>query len=366
MLMKTRMDKYTETPILKSRSEKNKDLYEQIKNTDIEKYDINSNATIIDEDVNAIDVDKIRDMLDKRYRDAYPKRKLTRDEEPVEIEEKVQDTKEYDINAILEKARKNQNVDYEKERLKRVHDTQYDILKNLNIEDRSEEIIEETDENIMSLINTITALEMRNKEKENATALDLLSDLSENDTETIYKTMELDKEKISEKTTENLDEEDLSIEEKYDDFKELEDSMRELIFKNFIVAHNTAVIYFMKNRVELENTKTKKMIRESIGKMPPTSKQVSGITPFVEQALIEREINVESGFGNFDLIIKGSTPIGVIILGKENEDLNTFVDDYIYYHDEYEKRGWKVEIVSIIDLISSFDKVIDHLCKEAQ
>ena len=34
--------------------------------------------------------------------------------------------------------------------------------------------------------------------------------------------MELDKELISEKSEENLDEEDLSIETKYDDFKELE------------------------------------------------------------------------------------------------------------------------------------------------
>ena len=50
--MNSRMDKYTETPNLKSRAEKNKNLYEQIKNADIEKFDIHSNATIIEEDVN--------------------------------------------------------------------------------------------------------------------------------------------------------------------------------------------------------------------------------------------------------------------------------------------------------------------------
>lgn len=220
--MKTRMDKYTETPSLKSRSEKNKELYEQIKNADIEKFEINSNATLLDEDVNSIDVDKIRDMLDRQYRNNLPKRTIIESNDEETEEEKLVDTKEYDINAILEKAKKEQNVDYDKERLKRVHDTQYDILKNLNIEDVSEEI-EETEENIMNLINTITALEMKHKEESNnTTALDLLSDLSDNDTETVYKTMELDKEKISEATKENLDEEDLSIEEKYDDFKELE------------------------------------------------------------------------------------------------------------------------------------------------
>ena len=224
--MNSRMDKYTETPILKTRTEKNKSLYEQIKTSDIDKFDITSNATVIGEDINKIDIDKVKDMLDKRYRDEYNKRTFkVREEENDDLDTKDVDTKEYDINAILEKARKTQNVDYEKERLKKVHDTQYDILKKLNIEEDSQEIMEDTEENIVNLMNTITQLEMKNSKKEsvgNTTALDLLSDLSDNDTNTIYKTMELDKENISQKTKDNLDEEDLNIEDKYDDFKELE------------------------------------------------------------------------------------------------------------------------------------------------
>lgn len=221
--MNSRMDKYIDSPNLKSRAEKNKDLYEKIKNSEIEKFDIHSNATILDEDVNRIDVDRIRDMLDKKYRDNIPKRVLDTDYyKDEEVEEKLVDTKEYDINSILEKAREGQNIDYEKERLKKVHDTQYDILKNLNINEPNQEM-EDTEENIVNLINTITALELKNKENSgNTTALDILSDLSDNDTDTVYRTMELDKDIISEKTEENLDEEDLSIERKYDDFKELE------------------------------------------------------------------------------------------------------------------------------------------------
>ena len=224
--MNSRMDKYTETPILKTRTEKNKSLYEQIKTSDIDKFDITSNATVIGEDINKIDIDKVKDMLDKRYRDEYNKRTFkVREEENDDLDTKVVDTKEYVINAILEKAKKTQNVDYEKERLKKIHDTQYDILKKLNIEEDSQEIMEDTEENIVNLMNTITQLEMKNSKKEsvgNTTALDLLSDLSDNDTNTIYKTMELDKENISQKTKDNLDEEDLNIEDKYDDFKELE------------------------------------------------------------------------------------------------------------------------------------------------
>lgn len=218
--MKTRMDKYAETPNLRSRTEKNKDLYEQIKNTDIEKFEVSSNAKVIEEDINSIDVNKIKDMLDRQYRNELGRKTILENVVEEEVEEKLVDTKEYDINAILEKAKKTQNVDYEKERLKKVHDTQYDILKNLNIDETPEEI-EDTEENIVNLINTITALELKHKNEGNTTALDILSDLTDNDTESIYKTMELDKEIISEKS-DNLDEEDLSIETQYDDFKELE------------------------------------------------------------------------------------------------------------------------------------------------
>lgn len=229
--MNSRMDKYAETPNLKSRTEKNKDLYEQIKTSDIDKFDIASNATVIGEDISRIDVNKVKDMLDKRYRDEYDKRSLKfREQDEEIIEDKKYDTKEYDINAILEKAKKTQNVDYEKERLKKVHDTQYDILKKLNIDETTEEeVMEDSEENIVNLINTITNLELQNSKKNstgNTTALDLLSDLSDNDTNTVYKTMELDKEEISIKTEDNLDEEDLSIEDKYDDFKELEKDLK--------------------------------------------------------------------------------------------------------------------------------------------
>ena len=229
--MNSRMDKYAETPNLKSRAEKNKDLYEQIKTSDIDKFDIASNATVIGEDINRIDVDKVKDILDKRYRDEYDKRSLKfREQDEEIIEDKKYDTKEYDINAILEKAKKTQNVDYEKERLKKVHDTQYDILKKLNIDETNEEeVMEDSEENIVNLINTITNLELQNSKKNstgNTTALDLLSDLSDNDTNTVYKTMELDKEEISTKTEDNLDEEDLSIEDKYYDFKELEKDLK--------------------------------------------------------------------------------------------------------------------------------------------
>ena len=249
--MKTRMDKYTETPNLKSRSERNKDLYEKIKNADIEKFDVNSNATLLDSDVNTIDVNKIKDMLDRKYRSEYDKKIVLERQIEDEEEKELVSTKEYDINVILEKARKDQNVDYEKERLKKVYDTQYDILKNLNLETTEE--VEETEENIMNLINTITALEIKHKESGNTTALDLLSDLTDNDTESVYKTMELDKEKISETSLENLDEEDLSIESKFEDFMELEKELKSNSLAIKLVVIIFLVIVFIVGFILLNN-----------------------------------------------------------------------------------------------------------------
>ena len=87
--------------------------------------------------------------MDRQYRNELGRKTILEKKEEEEIEEKLVDTKEYDINSILEKARKTQNVDYEKERLKKVHDTQYDILKNLNINSDQDDEIDVTEENIM-------------------------------------------------------------------------------------------------------------------------------------------------------------------------------------------------------------------------
>jgi len=111
-------------------------------------------------------------MLDQKYRDESQRRKaieIPDYPEPV-VEEYLVDTKEYDINAILEKAKKGKNVDYNKERLKKIREAQYEILNNLDLELKKVEegrravaIREDEEENLASLVNTITQLEKINK-----------------------------------------------------------------------------------------------------------------------------------------------------------------------------------------------------------
>ena len=98
--MKSRMDKYKlEDSNLKSRTELNKDLYSNEEIDDYNKIDLNSNISILNNDGKNIDVDQIREMLDKKYRDNLPKRKSITLEDTAEIpvQEKEFETRNYEI-----------------------------------------------------------------------------------------------------------------------------------------------------------------------------------------------------------------------------------------------------------------------------
>ncbi len=165
--MKTRINKYyDETPsFAPRRTAKNNELYEEIKQSEIDNFDIGSNAKVIGNNESQIDINKLKDILEKNYQEVPKRRSLKLDvqeEEEIELEK----TKEYDINAILEKAREEKEVDYQRERLKKVRDTQYDILKNLEVdtsEKRGKAADEKTKEELLDLIQTINLNETQSK-----------------------------------------------------------------------------------------------------------------------------------------------------------------------------------------------------------
>ena len=99
------------------------------------------------------------------------------EDEEEEIDAYVPDdeeTKEYDINAILEKAKLDKDVDYERERLKKIRDTQYYILTVLHLEeDEPASKVTSSKDDLMHLINTITEKEMTRE----MNPLDILTDL---------------------------------------------------------------------------------------------------------------------------------------------------------------------------------------------
>lgn len=193
--MQSRMDKYNANKTqVKTRTEKNRDLYEDVRNSALSEFDVNSNESIIDNEADIIDVNKIQKMLDKRYNDSQPKRRsieIPEYDDTIIVEEPIADTKEYDINAIIAKAKQGKNIDYNKERLKKVREAQYEILNNLDleikkVEDTKSENRKQEEAHLMDLINTITQIEIQNKKyhtQEISEALDLLSDLKDDETE---------------------------------------------------------------------------------------------------------------------------------------------------------------------------------------
>ena len=165
--MKTRINKYyDETPsFAPRRTAKNNELYEEIKKSEIENFDIGSNAKVIGNNEAKIDINKLKDILEKNYQEV-PKRRSLKLDIPEEEEIEMEKTKEYDINAILEKAREEKEVDYQRERLKKVRDTQYDILKNLEVdqeEPKSKAADERTKDELLDLIQTINLNETQRK-----------------------------------------------------------------------------------------------------------------------------------------------------------------------------------------------------------
>lgn len=165
--MKTRINKYyDDTPsFAPRRTAKNNELYEEIKKSEIENFDIGSNAKVIGNNEAQIDINKLKDILEKNYQEV-PKRRSLKLDIPEEEEIEMEKTKEYDINAILEKAREEKEVDHQRERLKKVRDTQYDILKNLEVEQeepKSKAADEKTKEELLDLIQTINLNETQNK-----------------------------------------------------------------------------------------------------------------------------------------------------------------------------------------------------------
>ncbi len=241
--MNSRMDKYHNSSLVGKRTAKNEELYKQVNKQALQDFNVNSNATVLSDNGTSIDLDMLKDMLDKKYKETNKRKPLNLDlpldDEPINLEQ----TKEYDINAILEKARENKTIDYEKERLKKVRDTQYDILKNLDLTKKEEPEIEDDtpskeEEKLMTLINTIT-LNEQNSKKNDLDPLDLFEDLRGNENtqvieglkEEIEKTSNISKPKEKEDKEEKIDNsfytKSLGLSKSdFEDFQDLEDDVK--------------------------------------------------------------------------------------------------------------------------------------------
>ena len=237
--MDSRIEKNDENNGFKSRFQRNEELYKEISKNDLEGYDIKSNAEVIGDNKPEIDVEKIKKILDTKYNQPQKKKTLRMEEEEEEVVQEIfDDTKEYDINVILEKAKSEKEENYEEERLQKIHNTQFDILKKLDVDDKDDD---DTDPELKTLINTISINESKKNDDDTDSSLDILSDLKGDDN-----TEKLDglKDEITMKTNDIIDldasieTEEIEVEEDKEEKDEKKEEGKTEIINSFYTASN--------------------------------------------------------------------------------------------------------------------------------
>lgn len=120
-----------------SRVRKNANLYRRIDAANIDDIEPRREEEVIESNTTTIDVEKLKSMLDKKYREPGSNTVKDIDHKPVNRDINLEETREYNLDEILNKAKDSEDTDYGVERLKKLSDTNVSILDGLNIKDNS-------------------------------------------------------------------------------------------------------------------------------------------------------------------------------------------------------------------------------------
>lgn len=194
--MSTRMNKYHgKNEHIEKRVNKNQKKYAENEETDIDSLSLTSNIAVLDTDTNNLDLEKIKELLDEKYK--KPKINMEIDVmEDEESEEDLEDTKEYDLKKIIAEARKGKSADYNSERFKKLRDTEYEILNSLNLNTNPhthEENLTEEEKTLVGLIKTIDENSNKKKPGDNEDE-NLLGDLLGDDNTEVLEPVEITEE----------------------------------------------------------------------------------------------------------------------------------------------------------------------------
>ena len=226
--MKSRLDRYSDNNKTKenvSRLSKNKHLYDDLNNKigfeELVNFDTQTRIELTSLNSTRKNRESYHQLKD--YQNLISD-KVREQNVPVEEEE---EEKVFDINSILEEARKNRTDTDELEKKRKLKDEEYNILADLNkkyLSKEKEETKKDEYEGLEELINTITSKTLLNdiKKEEEKEETDLLSDLVATSVDLQVKTPE-----EYEKTGTNAIVTKIKVEEDCDgnkDEKEIDDS----------------------------------------------------------------------------------------------------------------------------------------------
>ena len=224
----SRMDRYKSENSPLSRTSKNQELYQNVSNNTI--Y---ANITDVT-NANAFEI-KNNNKTSRTTRESYQQMKKYQNVEPIPRNRKELDdfnylypkkeNKVYDINSVLEAARKNRVEKDNKEEKRKLKNNEYNILSGVNKEalekyreEKKKRMLTPEEEEIRELVDTIASKTLAG-EIDKATSVDLLSDLmATNMLDKVSASSELDKEetkteeKKEETTTEEIKKEEIKEE----------------------------------------------------------------------------------------------------------------------------------------------------------
>ncbi len=216
-----------------SRVRKNANLYKRIDASKIDEVELPKKEELLENNTSTIDVEKLKSMLDKKYRDSENDSRNT--DSSVKESINLEETREYNLDMALNKARDNDDTDYKIERLKKLNDTNASILDGLNIKDTStsKEIerpskVSSDSKKLIELIDTINL-----KEQEGYDSIlksgnsDANINLEDEDTTGILDSLKGDNEETKVVGAASLDKDSVNLEDtKYEDI-DLDDTKEE-------------------------------------------------------------------------------------------------------------------------------------------
>ena len=182
------MEKYDKSYIEEefSRTKRNEHIYNSTDMSELSRIKTNNNVSIISDGGKTIDLEKIKKYIDNlNDNEEEDKRRVSLElPKTEEITIVKREEKDYDINSVLEKARENQETDYEENRHRKLNNTQIDILKSIKIKEpkrKNESINDELNTEEKTIVNLIQNIQTNSK---NSKKKDLFEDLMADDDET--------------------------------------------------------------------------------------------------------------------------------------------------------------------------------------
>ena len=216
-----------------SRVRKNANLYKRIDASKIDEVELPKKEELLENNTSTIDVEKLKSMLDKKYRD--PENDSRNTDSSVKESINLEETREYNLDMALNKARDNDDTDYKIERLKKLNDTNASILEGLNIKDTStsKEIerpskVSSDSKKLIELIDTINLKEQEGYDSIlKSSNSDANINLEDEDTTGILDSLKGDNEETKVVGAASLDKDSTNLEDtKYEDI-DLDDTKEE-------------------------------------------------------------------------------------------------------------------------------------------